>query len=99
MIEESIYPQSSFIKYFDNKRTFYYEIIKEKMYPLIKQLCYTKKSNHPISHNYVIKTTYGKAKYVVECSIEYVKSKPLFRVRFGVNFTSTILRIFNGCCL
>lgn len=90
MIEESTYPQSPFIKYFDNKRTFYYEIIKEGKYPLTKQLCYTKKSNHPIPHDYVIKTTYGKAKYVVECSIEYVESKPLFKVRFDVNFTSEV---------
>ncbi|CAB4435084.1 unnamed protein product [Rhizophagus irregularis] len=90
MIEESTYPQSSFIKYFDNKRTFYYEIIKEGTYPLIKQLCYTKKSKHPIPHDYIIKTTFGKAKHVVECSIEYVESKPLFRIRFGVNFTSEV---------
>ncbi|GES91052.1 hypothetical protein GLOIN_2v1775051 [Rhizophagus clarus] len=90
MIEESTYPQSPFIKYFDTKRTFYYEIIKEGTYPLTKQLCYTKKSNHPIPHDYVIKTTYGKAKHVVECSIEYVESKPLFKVRFGINLISEV---------
>ncbi|GBB83471.1 hypothetical protein RclHR1_01020012 [Rhizophagus clarus] len=34
-------------------------MIEEKgTYPLTKQLCYTKKSNHPILHDYVIKTTY-----------------------------------------
>ncbi|GES95313.1 hypothetical protein GLOIN_2v1768889 [Rhizophagus clarus] len=90
MIEESTYPQSPFIKYFDTKRTFHYEIIKEGTYPLTKQLCYTKKSNHPILHDYVIKTTYGKAKHVVKYSIEYVKSKPLFKVRFGINLISEV---------
>ncbi|CAB5376261.1 unnamed protein product [Rhizophagus irregularis] len=64
MREESIYSQSPFIKYFDSKRTFHYEIIKEGTYPL--------------------------ANYVVECSIEYVESKPLFRVCFGTNFTSEV---------
>jgi hypothetical protein len=90
MIEESTYPQNNFIKYFDNKRTFHYEIIKEGTYPLTKQLYYTKKSNHPIPHGYIIKTTYGKAKHIVECSIEYVEAKPLFRVRFGINFTREV---------
>jgi hypothetical protein len=90
MIEESTYPQSPFIKYFDKKRTFHYEIIKEGVYPLNKQLCYTKKSNHPIPHSYVVKTKYGKAKHVVECLTEYVESKPLFKIRFGINFTNEI---------
>ncbi|GBB99426.1 hypothetical protein RclHR1_03520006 [Rhizophagus clarus] len=90
MIEESTYPQSLFIKYFDTKRTFYYEIIKERTYPLTKQLCYTKKSNHLIPHNYVIKTTYGKAKHVVKYSIEYVESKPLFKVQFGINLINKV---------
>lgn len=90
MREESTYPQSPFIKYFDSKRTFHYEIIKEGTYPLSKQLCYTKKSKHPIPHDYVVKSKYGKANHVVECSIEYVESKPLFRVCFGTNFTSEV---------
>ncbi|PKK57264.1 hypothetical protein RhiirC2_858286 [Rhizophagus irregularis] len=55
MREESIYSQSFFIKYFDSKRTFHYEIIKEGTYPLGKQLCYTKKLKHPIPHDYVVK--------------------------------------------
>jgi hypothetical protein len=69
MKEESTYPKSSFIKLFDNKRTFFYEIIKEETYPLTEQLHYTRNLKHPIPHNYVVKTQYGKAMYTVECSI------------------------------
>jgi hypothetical protein len=90
MIEESTFPKSPFIKYFDSKRTFHYEIIKVGTYPLTMQLYYTKKSRHPVPHNYVVKTTYGKEKHVIECSIEYVELKPLFKIRFGTNFANEI---------
>ncbi|GES82319.1 hypothetical protein GLOIN_2v1488228 [Rhizophagus clarus] len=85
MIEESTYPKSSFIKLFDNKRTFFYEIIKEGTYPLTEQLYYTRYPKHPIPHNYIVRTQYGKAKHIVECSIEYVEKKPLYKVYFGIN--------------
>jgi len=90
MKEESTYPQSSLIKLFDNKRTFFYEIMKEGTYPLTEQLYYTKNPKHPIPHNYVVKTQYGKAKYIVECSIEYVEKRPLYKVCFGVNFAREV---------
>ncbi|PKC62624.1 hypothetical protein RhiirA1_538333 [Rhizophagus irregularis] len=38
-------------------------------YPLGKQLCYTKKLKHPIPHNYVVKTKYEKADYVVNVQL------------------------------
>ena len=90
MEEESTYPQSPFIKLFDSKRSFYYEIIKEGTYPIKQQLHYTKNPKHPISHGYIVKTKYGKAKNLVEYSIEYVETRPLFKVRFGTDFTKEV---------
>ncbi|POG80140.1 hypothetical protein GLOIN_2v1521868, partial [Rhizophagus irregularis DAOM 181602=DAOM 197198] len=90
MKEEGTYPKSSFIKLFDNKRTYFYEIIKEGTYPLTEQLHYTRNPKHPIPHNYVVKTQYGKAMYTVECSIEYVEKKPLYKICFGVNFSREV---------
>ena len=89
MIEESTYPKSSFIKLFDNKRTFFYEIIKGGIYPLTEQLYYTRYPKHPIPHNYIVRTQYGKAKHI-ECSIEYVEKKPLYKVYFGINFAREV---------
>ncbi|UZO20850.1 uncharacterized protein OCT59_013261 [Rhizophagus irregularis] len=86
MIEESTYPKSVFIKLFDNKRTFFYEIIKEGTYPLAEQLYYTKNPKHPIPHNYIVKTQYGKAMHTVKCSIEYMEKRPLYKICFGDNF-------------
>ncbi|GET04504.1 hypothetical protein GLOIN_2v1521868 [Rhizophagus clarus] len=87
MIEESTYPKSSFIKLFDNKRTFFYKIIKEGTYPLTEQLYYTRYPKHPIPHNYIVRIQYRKAKHIVKCSIEYVEKKPLYKVYFKINFT------------
>ncbi|GET03910.1 hypothetical protein GLOIN_2v1521868 [Rhizophagus clarus] len=90
MIEESTYPKSSFIKLFDNKRTFFYEIIKEGTYSLTEQLYYIRYSKHLIPHNYIVRTQYGKAKHIVECSIEYVEKKPLYKVYFRINFAREV---------
>ena len=90
MIEESTYSKSLFIKLFDNRRTFFYEIIKEGTYPLTEQLYYTRYPKHPIPHNYIVRTQYGKAKHIVECSIEYVEKKPLYKVYFGINFAREV---------
>ena len=85
MEEESNYPQSPFIKLFDKNRTFYYEIIKEGTYPLPSQCYYTKNPKYRIPNNYVIKTQHGKAKHLVECSIQYTNKKLLFTIRFGAD--------------
>src|SRR4051794_5960554 len=90
MEENSTYPTSPFIKLFDNKKTFYYKIIREGTYPFTNQLHYTRNPKHPISHNYIVETQYGKAKHTVECSINYVEGKPLFKVRFGKNFAKEV---------
>ncbi|CAB4492880.1 uncharacterized protein OCT59_011589 [Rhizophagus irregularis] len=86
MEEDSTYPTSRFIKLYDKKRTFYYKIIKEGIYPLTNQLHYTRNPKHPIPHNYIVETQYGKANHIVKCSINYVEGKPLFKVNFGENF-------------
>ncbi|UZO07546.1 uncharacterized protein OCT59_027829 [Rhizophagus irregularis] len=90
MIEESTYPKSVFIKLFDNKRTFFYEIIKEGTYPLAEQLYYTKNLKHSIPHNYIVKTQYGKAMHTVKCSIEYMEKRPLYKICFGDNFAREV---------
>ncbi|RGB30555.1 hypothetical protein C1646_765216 [Rhizophagus diaphanus] len=90
MEEDSTYPTSHFIKLYDKKRTFYYKIIKEGTYPLTNQLHYIRNSKHPISHNYIVKTQYGKANHIVKYSINYVKEKPLFKVNFGANFVKEV---------
>ncbi|GES76503.1 hypothetical protein GLOIN_2v1521868 [Rhizophagus clarus] len=90
MLEESTFPKSSFIKLSDSKKTFFYKIIKEGTYPLTEQLYYTRYLKYPISHNYVVRTQYGKSMHTVKCSIEYVEKRPLYKVCFGVNFTRKV---------
>src|SRR5581483_9913561 len=90
MKEESSYPKSSFIKLFDNKRSFFYEIIKEGTYSLVDQLHYTRNLKYLIPHDYVVKTQYGKEKHLVECSINYLDERPLFKVCFGTKFTKEV---------
>ena len=87
MNEESNYPQSPFLKLFDKNRTFYYEIIREGIYPLPNQCYYTKNPKHPIPNNYIVKTQHGKEKHLVKCSIQYKEQKPVYTVYFGHNFT------------
>ncbi|GET61508.1 hypothetical protein GLOIN_2v1474533 [Rhizophagus irregularis DAOM 181602=DAOM 197198] len=89
MKEESNYPKSPFIKLFDEKKSFNYKIIKEGTYPPAEQLCYTQNPKHPIPHGYIVETQHTK-KHIVECSIEYVEVKPLFRIRFGTNFSREV---------
>jgi hypothetical protein len=89
MKEESNYPKSPFIRLFDDKKSFYYKIIKEGTYPLADQLCYTRNPKHPIPNGYIVETRHAK-KHTVECSIEYIEEKPLFKIRFGVNFTQVV---------
>lgn len=90
-MEESTYPKSPYIKLSDSKRTFHYKIIKEGTYPLINQLHYTRYPKHPIPHNYIVETQYGKSMHTVECSIKYVESRPLFKIRFGTNFSKEVI--------
>ena len=89
MKEESNYPKSSFIRLFDNKKSFYYEIIKEETYPFTKQLYYIRNLKYPILHDYIVKIQHAK-KHIVEYSIEYIKVKLLFKIRFEVNFIQEI---------
>ncbi|CAG8762140.1 11071_t:CDS:2, partial [Gigaspora margarita] len=89
-VQESNYPQSLLIKLFDKNRTFYYKIIKEGTDPSSNQCYYTKYSKHLIPNNYIIKTQYGKAKYLTKCSIQYKNKKPQFTIQFGLNFASKV---------
>ena len=80
----------NFIKLYDKKRTYYYKIIKEGTYPFTNQLHYTRNPKHPIPHNYIVETQYGKARHTVKCSINYVEGKPLFKVHFGAKFAKEV---------
>lgn len=89
MKEESNYPKSPFIKLFDEKKSFHYKIIKEGTYPPTEQLCYTRSPKYPIPHGYIVETQHTK-KHTVECSIEYIEARPLFKIHFGTNFTREV---------
>ncbi|CAG8606084.1 11791_t:CDS:2, partial [Racocetra fulgida] len=81
--EESNYPKSPEIILKDEYQTIKYLIIKEGVYPPKHKLKYTQRpAKHPIPHNYVVRTTYSKKKYVVECSIDYIDNKPLYQIHF-----------------
>src|ERR1700756_1906712 len=89
MKEEAIILKVPLLGFLIIKKSFYYEIIKEGTYPSADQLCYTRNPKHPIPHGYIVKTQHAK-KHIVECSIEYMEAKPLFKIRFGVNFTQEV---------
>ncbi|RIB13065.1 hypothetical protein C2G38_2198894 [Gigaspora rosea] len=60
-----------------------YIIINEDVYPPLHKLAYTKKpEQYAIPDQYIVRTTYGKKKYITECSIQYINDKPYFAIQF-----------------
>ncbi|CAB4407412.1 unnamed protein product [Rhizophagus irregularis] len=89
--EISNYPENSNIVWKDNKRTFYYKVIRAGIYPK-DILCYTKKlTSYSIPHDYVIQTTWNQNTCTVQCSINYVNDKPTYVVKFGNNFSNQVV--------
>ncbi|CAG8795837.1 17851_t:CDS:2, partial [Racocetra persica] len=60
-----------------------YIIINKGVYPSLHKLAYTKKpEQYAIPDQYIVRTTYGKKKYIAECSIQYINDKPYFAIQF-----------------
>ncbi|GBC53912.2 hypothetical protein GLOIN_2v1789397 [Rhizophagus irregularis DAOM 181602=DAOM 197198] len=83
--EISDYPENLNIKWKNNKRTFYYKIVKEGIYPREYILCQTKKPNqYPIPHGYIVQTSWNQNMCPVQCTIIYINDKPMYQVEFVV---------------
>ncbi|CAG8822289.1 6544_t:CDS:1, partial [Dentiscutata erythropus] len=53
------------------------------VYPPLHKLAYTKKpEQYAIPDQYIVRITYGKKKYIAECSIQYINDKPYFAIQF-----------------
>lgn len=89
--EISDYPENLNIKWKNNKRTFYYKIVKEGIYPREYILCQTKKPNqYPIPHGYIVQTSWNQNICPVQCTINYINDKPMYQVEFGINFSNKV---------
>ncbi|CAG8729254.1 13968_t:CDS:2 [Rhizophagus irregularis] len=70
--EISDYPENLNIKWKNNKRTFYYKIVKEGIYPREYILCQTKKPNqYPIPHGYIVQTSWNQNM----CPVQFTSNK------------------------
>lgn len=87
--ETSNYPD---IKWKDDKRTFYYKIIKAGTYPQESILCQTQRPySYPIPHGYIVQTTWKRNTCTVQSSINYIDNKPTYIVEFGNNFSNRVI--------
>jgi|SRR5581483_8965147 len=87
--ETSNYPD---IKWKDNKRSFYYKIIKAGTYPQESILCQTQRPySYPIPHDYIVQTTWKRNMCTVQCSVNYINNIPTYIVEFGDNFSSQVV--------
>ena len=90
--EISDYPETPNITWKDDKHTFHYKIIKIGIYPQEPTLCQTQKPySYPISHDYIIQTTWNRNKCTVQCSINYINDKPTYIVAFNNNFSDQVV--------
>src|SRR6185369_16912313 len=82
--EESNYPISRTIKYMTSAARYTYEVIEEGIQPPESYLARTLKPNaFPIPDEYIVETTYGKAKNTVTYSVKYIAKKPHFTIVYG----------------
>ncbi|CAG8722293.1 26891_t:CDS:2 [Gigaspora margarita] len=93
--EDSSYLSSSIIVYKEKRnniiqRSFYYEIIEERVYFNALQSAYTsisKERKYKITNQYSVKTTIGRnKKKTIYCFINYKNNKPIFHISYGENF-------------
>jgi len=92
--EISNYPKDPNIKWEENRRSFFYNIIKEGFYPKKPILQRTlAPASHPIPNDYIVQTTWGRStnKCTVQCSIIYTDNKPVYQVAFGNNFSEQVV--------
>jgi len=91
--ETANYPETNTILYSDGRRSYRYTVIQEDFYPQQPILVYTQgKDKYKVPNNYKIETTWGRCKKwrTVQCSITYIKDKPLFKVAYGSNFSTEV---------
>ncbi|CAG8830754.1 14646_t:CDS:1, partial [Cetraspora pellucida] len=84
----------STIKWEEDKHSFFYNIIKEGIYPKKLILSMTlAPASYPIPHNYIVQTTWGRGpnKHTVQCSINYIDDKPVYQVAFGNDFCNQVI--------
>jgi len=88
--EVTNYPETNTISYSDGRRSYHYTIIQEGFYTQLSILAYTQgKEKYKVPDNYKVETTWGrqKNKRIVQCSIDYIQKKPVFKVAYGLNFS------------
>jgi len=93
-IELHNYPFDSVIKYKESGRSFSYDIVEEGYYPHSTMLQFTNNSNkYKIPDGYIVNTTWGRVDkcQTVQCSINYVENKPIFKVAFGQEFEHNVI--------
>lgn len=79
------------IKWKDDKRTFYYKIIKAGIFPHESILCQTQRPySYSISHSYIVQTTWKQNTCTVRYSINYINNKPTYIVEFRNNFSNRV---------
>jgi hypothetical protein len=91
--EISDYPKTDSILYTDGKRSYYYTVRQEGLYPQPPVLTYAQgKNKYKIPDNYCVETTWGRKnkKRTVKCFINYIKEKPLFKIMYGINFSEVV---------
>ncbi|GES82308.1 hypothetical protein GLOIN_2v1782566 [Rhizophagus clarus] len=87
------YPETDSVLYTDGRRSYYYKIKQEGLYPQPPILAYTQgKNKYKILNKYCVETTWGRGekKKTVRCLINYVEEKPLFKIMYGVNFSEEV---------
>lgn len=87
------YPEINTILYTDSRRSYHYTVIQEGFYPKPPVLAYTQgKGKYKIPDNYRIEATWGhcKKQRTVQCSINYVENKPVFKITYGPNFSKKV---------
>ncbi|UZO24060.1 uncharacterized protein OCT59_016382 [Rhizophagus irregularis] len=87
------YPKTDVILYTDGRRSYHYRVKKEGLYLQPPILAYSQgKNKYKIPDSYCVETTWGQGnnKQTVECSINYIREKPFFRVMYGSNFSEDV---------
>ncbi|PKC56902.1 hypothetical protein RhiirA1_541880 [Rhizophagus irregularis] len=87
------YPKTDVILYTDGRRSYHYRVKKEGLYLQPPILAYSQgKNKYKIPDSYCVETTWGRDnnKQTVECSINYIREKPFFRVMYGSNFSEDV---------
>ncbi|GES86600.1 hypothetical protein GLOIN_2v1784240 [Rhizophagus clarus] len=91
--EISEYPKTNSILFTDKKRSYYYTIRQEGLYPQPPILAYTQgKNKYKIPDGYCVETTWdrGEKKRTVKCFINYIEERPIFRIMYGINFSEEV---------